>query len=318
MLDISRYIQHFFLEISMSHTTISSSQSDHLQRFIFDNSPIRGEWVHLNQTWENILRRRDYPSALQQLLGEMMAAAALLAATIKLKGRLVLQTKSSGPVSMMVVECTSQYTMRAMAQWDNAAVGESEHLTELTGAGTLALTIETVDNPKPYQGIVALEGKSIAQVIENYFTQSEQLPTRIVLAANAEVTAGLLVQQLPSASQDEGEDEAWSRISHLTDTVTSQELLTLPAEIMLKRLFFQEQCRLLKASPIQFGCNCSRQRVANTIQLLGEKEARKVMIEQGVIEVVCEFCNEHYRFNQQQIETIFQQKTTSFHSSTVH
>lgn len=283
----------------------TSFKSDNLQRFIFDNAPIRGEWVHLTESWQHVLERREYLAAIQTLLGEMMAAAALLAATVKIKGRLVLQIKSTGPVTLMMVECTSDNTLRAFAQWDGE-IADNASLAEITGTGSLAITIEVEGAKQPYQGVVSLDGDSIASVLEVYFQQSEQLETRIWLAASENNVAGLFLQQLPSDNSEKQDDqENWSRISQLAATVTKTELLELGMGTLLHRLFNEEQCRLLATTELQSSCNCSRECVAETISLLGEQDAVKLLEEQGDIEVACEFCNEHYYFDKVEVAQIF-------------
>ena len=299
-----------------------SFQSDSLQRFIFDNAAIRGEWVHLHDTWQAVTSRRSYPVVLQTLLGEMMSAAALLAATVKIDGRLVLQIKSTGPVKVLMVECTSDDTLRAFAQWDEGAtLAEDATLVDLTGEGTLAITIEVDGAAQPYQGVVALDGGSIAELLETYFRQSEQLETRVWLSANTDMAAGLLLQQLPHAERStEDEDEAWIRISHLASTVSQDELVTLGAGTLLHRLFHEEICRLLTTTILSFACSCSRERVANTINLLGQHDAMELVEEQETIEVACEFCNEHYYFDKADVALIFAHSGagTIFDSGTVH
>lgn len=297
-------------------------QSDNLQRFIFDNAQIRGEWVHLHDTWQEVITRREYPRALQTLLGEMMAAASLLAATVKIDGRLVLQVRSEGPVELMMVECTSENTLRAFAQWDEEeTLDDDATLLELTGGGSLVISIEVKGMEKPYQGVVSLEGGSIAALLETYFKQSEQLSTRVWLTANDQVAAGLLLQQLPSANQDDDDEtEAWDRISHLGSTVTESELRELGVGTLLHRLFHEEACRLLTSTDLEFACNCSRERVANTISLLGQQDAMALVEEQEQIEVACEFCNEHYYFDKADVALIFAHTGASaiFDSDTIH
>lgn len=298
----------------------STFQSDNLQRFIFDNAPVRGEWVHLQDSWQQVLSQRDYPKAVQNLLGEMMAAAALLAATVKIDGRLVLQMKSAGPVSLLMVECTSKDTLRAFAQWDGA-VSESTELIDITGEGNLAITIEVEGAKQPYQGVVGIQGSSIAAMLETYFQQSEQLETRIWLSSNSQSSAGLFLQQLPSEEQANTDDEEhWSRINQLASTVTSSELLELGVGTLLHRLFHEEECRLLAATDLTFSCNCSRERVATTIGLLGKQDALDLVEDQGSIEVACEFCNEHYHFDKVDVTHLFSDDavTTEPPSSTLH
>jgi len=308
----------------MNDTTSDKSefQSDNLQRFLFDNAAIRGEWVHLTESWQHVISRREYPAAIQRLLGEMMAAAALLAATVKIKGRLVLQIKSSGPVTLMMVECTSENTLRAFAQWDGD-VADDASLVEVTGDGALAITIDVEGAKQPYQGVVGLQGDSIASVLETYFKQSEQLDTRIWLAADSHAVSGLFLQQLPSSTDNtntkEEDEEHWHRISHLASTVKAGELLGLGVGTLLHRLFNEEECRLLTATELSFSCNCSRERVGETISLLGEKDAKALIEEQGQIEVACEFCNEHYQFDKVDVTRLFADSASSSSSSkTVH
>jgi len=306
----------------MTDTTSESAefQTDNLQRFLFDNAAVRGEWVHLTETWQHVLTRREYPVAIKRLLGEMMAAAALLTATVKIKGRLVLQIKSSGPVTLMMVECTSENTLRAFAQWEGE-VADDASLVEVTGDGALAITIDVEGSKQPYQGVVGLQGDSIASVLETYFQQSEQLETRIWLSADDNAVSGLFLQQLPSGDSDNTEDdeEHWTRISHLASTVKPVELLELGVGTLLHRLFNEEECRLLASTDLSFSCNCSRERVGDTIGLLGEHDAKELVEEQGHIEVACEFCNEHYQFDKVDVAKLFAEiPATSSESKTVH
>jgi molecular chaperone Hsp33 len=304
-------------DTTTNNTESTAFQSDNLQRFIFDNAPVRGEWVHLTESWQQVLIRRDYPPAIQRLLGEMMAAAALLAATVKIKGRLVLQSKSSGPVNLMMVECTSDNTLRAFAQWEGH-IHDDARMSELTGEGTLAITIDVEGSKQPYQGVVSLEANSISGVLETYFNQSEQLDTRIWLAADINSVAGLFLQQLPSADDNKEQDEEhWSRLSQLAGTITPNELLSLGAGTLLHRLFHQEECRLLSLTELSFACSCSRGRVADTITLLGEHDANDLVAEQGHVEVACEFCNEHYHFDKVDVATIFSENPTPNSDSTI-
>ena len=292
-------------------------KTDNLQRFIFDNAPVRGEWVQLQESWQEVLKRRNYPVAIQRLLGEMMAAAALLTATVKIDGRLVLQTKSNGPVSVMMIECTSNNTLRAFAQWEGD-IKDDASLSEAVGEGSLAITIEVEGAKQPYQGVVSLDGDSLSSVLEVYFKQSEQLETHIWLASNENSVAGLFLQQLPGdkASEDE---ENWSRINQLASTVKQNELLELGVGTLLHRLFHEEECRLLTATELSFACSCSRERVADTIQLLGKQDAKDLLDEKGQIEVACEFCNEHYQFDSVDVSQIFSEaESRQFESKTLH
>lgn len=280
-------------------------KSDCLQRFIFDNAPIRGEWVSLQESWQEVLSRRDYPTAIRRVLGEMMGAAALLTETVKISGRLVLQIRSEGPVSLLMVECTSKHTLRAFAQWDGD-IADDMSLQAMTDKGTLAITIEADGAKQPYQGVVSVQGESIAETLETYFEHSEQLATKIWLYANEHNVAGLFLQQLPSeASAKQAAEEDWSRVSQLAATITDEELLTLEVETLLHRLFHEEQVRLFEPTLLQFACTCSRERVAETISMLGQQEAEDILDAEGGIEVACEFCNEHYHFDKVDVAEIF-------------
>jgi molecular chaperone Hsp33 len=291
---------------------VTIEMTDKLHRFIFDNVAIRGEWLQLQQAWQAVLIRRDYPLAIQRALGDMIAAAALLADTVKIKGRIVLQIKGDGPASLLMAECTSDNTVRAYGQW-SGELKEDASLTEITGKASLAITIEVEGAKQPYQGVVAVEADSLARVLETYFEQSEQLQTRIWLANNSQAVAGLFLQQLPAQQRSETELENWSRISHLASTVSDDELLSLDVEVLLNRLFHEEDCRLLAATELEFACSCSRERVADTIRLVGEAEIMSILEEKGEVEVACEFCNEHYRFDKVDVVELFLQadsKTT--------
>ena len=193
-------------------------QADHLQRFIFDNAAIRGEWVQLKKTWQTVKVQREYPPAVAGLLGEMLAAAALLAETVKMSGRLVLQCRSDGPVSLLMVECTSDHTLRGLANWEGE-VADDATMQQMLGDGNLAITIENVEAKQPYQGIVSVQGESIAEMLEMYFAQSEQLKTRIWLSTDDQTAGGLMLQQLPDQDPEQ-HDENWTRINFLADTVT--------------------------------------------------------------------------------------------------
>lgn len=281
----------------------NATQADHLQRFIFDSAAVRGEWVQLKQTWTTVKAQRDYPPAVADLLGQMLAAAALLAETVKMSGRLVLQCRTDGPVSLIMVECTSEHTLRGLANWQGE-IADNASMQELLGKGSLAITIESVDAKHPYQGIVSVQGESIAEMLEMYFAQSEQLQTRIWLATDGNTAGGLLLQQLPEQDPEQ-HDENWQRILYLADTTTKEELLNLDVVSLLYRLFHEEMVRLLSTTVLEFSCTCSRQRVADAIKLLGRQEAEDIITERGFVELACEFCNTHYRFDPVDVAGLF-------------
>jgi len=290
-------------------------QSDSLQRFMFEHAAVRGEIVHLEATWKAVLERRDYPPALRTVLGELMAAAALLSATLKFSGSLIMQIQGGGSVRLLVVECGADLTMRAMAHWEGD-LAEGAALPELVGEGRFVITLDPKKGGQTYQGIVDLEGGSVATVLENYMQRSEQLDTRIWLAAGSHGAAGMLLQKMPDGP--EADKEAWNRAVHLGATVKPRELLDLSAREIIHRLFHEEDIRLFDSTPVHFGCTCSRERVANTLRMLGYDEVHSLLDEIGYIEADCEFCNQHYVFDVVDAEQVFASDGTGPASYTRH
>ncbi len=267
--------------------------SDLLQRFLFENAPIRGEIVQLESSWHTVMERHDYPPILRDIMGELIAAAVLLAATLKLQGSLVLQIQGRGAVRLLVVECTGDLQLRATAKW----TGEITHgtLPELMGEGRFVITLDPKDGQQAYQGIVALEGNTVAEILQNYMSRSEQLETRLWLAADGARAAGMLLQKLPG--QPEHDEDDWQRAAHLADTVRPDELLTLSAHELIHRLFHEEDIRVFKEQPVAFKCSCSRESVAQMLRMLGREEVDGILTEHGTIEIHCEFCNHRYEFD---------------------
>ena len=274
---------------------------DSLQRFIFENVPIRGEIVHLDATWQAVLERRQYPPRVREVLGELMAAAALLTSTLKFDGRLIMQIQGKGPVNLLVVECTSERKMRAIAQWQGEV--PDAPLSELVGDGRLAVTIDPQKGQERYQAIVALEGLTVAAAFENYFARSEQLATRLWLASDPRQAAGMLLQRLPEAEHTD--DDAWVRAVHLGATLTREELLALPVREIVHRLYHEEDIRLFSRMPVSFRCSCSRARVEAVLRMLGRDEIHSILDEQGSVSVDCEFCGGRYEFDRIDAEQLF-------------
>lgn len=290
-----------------SHIKQCSTMStpDQQQRFLFESSPVRGELVSLDKTWLNMIEARDYPPVVERLLGQFAAAAALLASTLKFEGRLILQAQGEGPISLFVMECTSAHTLRGLAKWET--LPETEALAALLGDGRLVITIEPDYGGERYQGIVDLKGESVAAVLEHYLAHSEQLPTRLWLAANGERACGLLLQRLPAADnedQDAAED-AWRRAQILGDTLSETELLGLPTNEIRHRLFHEENLRVFKPETLRFACGCSRERVARALRVVGHAELLTMLESQEAIEIHCEFCNKHYAFDRVDVEQVF-------------
>ena len=267
---------------------------DTLTRFLFEQAPVRGELVSLDATWREVLKHADYPPSLQILLGELMAAAALLSAILKFDGSMILQMRGNGAVKLVVVEATSARTLRATAKWDGEV--PSGTLDALLGEGNFVITLDQTANGKPaYQGIVPLVGTSVAEVLEHYMQSSEQLDTQISLAANDQRAAGMLIQRLPGV--ETADADAWNRAGLLAATLKPEELLNLPAETILHRLFGEEDLRVFEGERVSFSCSCSRERVGDMLKMLGRDEVESVLTERGEIEVRCEFCNRMYRFD---------------------
>ena len=276
------------------------TDQDSFQRFVFEGMGVRGEMVHLDSSWQAILDRHPYPSSVQAQLGQAMAAVVLLSATIKFQGSLILQAKSDGPLHTLVAQATHNRTIRGLAQWrEEPPVGADLHQT--FGNGWLVLTIQN-EGAEPYQGIVGLEGANLASAIQSYFSRSEQLETKLWLAADEERAVGLFVQELPT---QHGDREDWDRITMLADTVTDEELLRVPAEDLIYRLFNQEQIRMFPAESVNFRCGCSRDRIADMLLSLGKSEVDAIIQDVGSIEVGCEFCNRRYRFDSVDAKSLF-------------
>lgn len=275
--------------------------NDSLQRFLFEHAPVRGELVHLDATWRAVLERHDYPAPLREVLGELMAAAALLSATLKFEGSLILQIQGSGPVKLLVVECTSDQTMRATAKWDKDA-DLPGGFRELVGSGRFVITIAPTDLAQTYQGVVDLTGEGVSAVLEHYMATSEQLETRLWLASDAERATGMLLQRVPDRGRDE---EGWNRAVILAETVKRDELLQLDAREVIRRLFHEEDVRLFEPRIVSFRCSCSRDRVVNMLRMLGREEVQSILEERGSVEVGCDFCNRQYTFDPVDAEQIF-------------
>lgn len=243
-----------------------------------------------------------------------MAAAALLSATLKFNGSLILQIQGNGPISLLVVECTHEMTMRATAKWDESL--PSSNIAELVGNGLCVITLVPQDGSQSYQGIVPLEGHSVAEIISAYMVRSEQLETSLWLAVSETHAAGMLLQKLPD--QPEQDADAWDRTTHLASTVKPQELLTLDTRTLLTRLFNEEDIRLFDPQDVSFHCSCTKTGVAGVLRMLGKDEIADLLGERGMIEVHCEFCNQRYEFDQIDAEQIFVDEISAPGTETRH
>ncbi|WP_372864213.1 Hsp33 family molecular chaperone HslO [Spongiibacter sp.] len=273
--------------------------SDHIHRFIFDNSDVRGAHLRLSDSYRDILSNHHYPPAVARLLGEFLVAAALLSVTIKFRGSLILQVRGSGEVPLIMAEANSNGDIRGIARDAGEALSEDFHT--LLGDAQLAITIDP-ERGNRYQGIVRLDGDSLASCIEAYFRQSEQLATRLWLDADGEHAAGILLQELPEQHSD---DATWQHLTALADTVQPEELLTLDADRLLYRLYHQEPLRIFEPKALRFQCQCSPQRVAAALVSLGQQELEAIIAEQGQVDSHCEFCHRQFHFSATEIAALF-------------
>ena len=291
--------------------------------FICDGAPVRGEIVSIGSAWQAIQERRNDPPAVRKILGDFVGAATLLSASLKFDGTLIIQAQSKGPIQLLVVECKSDLSMRATVKLsvepseidDQATLGE---LLDASNSGRLAITLDPADREPgqaPYQGIVALQEyfgdelrpvTSASEAIALYTQNSEQLDTRIWLSSNDKNVGGLLLQRLPDSGGHAHLDpqiaaEGWSRIQTLGETITNEELLSLPPQTILRRLFLEESIeygvRSFPVRPIRFSCTCSRNKVADVLRMLGEEEVQGILEEHGTVETICDFCAKPYRFD---------------------
>lgn len=281
---------------------------DSLHRFIIENTDVRGKIVHLDASWQAVLARHGYPEPIRDLLGEAMAASVLLGATIKFNGSLTLQIQGDGPVSLLVVQVSTEGTLRGLAEWSGEI--KPAPLKDLFQNGRLAITIDQGEELDNYQGIVDLGDGDLATALEGYFTTSEQLDTRIWLVADEQQAAGFMLQQMPASESSiddyQAEDEdAWQRIVYLGSTITRKELLELDTEELIHRLFHEEDVRLFAAEQFSFSCTCSRERIEETLRGLGYGEVHDILKETEIVEVNCHFCNQRYEFDAVDVEQIF-------------
>ncbi|HSI29641.1 MAG: Hsp33 family molecular chaperone HslO [Methylophilus sp.] len=273
---------------------------DQLHPFIFEQSAVRGNCVHLDQSLFTALEHQPLPPAVKKVIGEFTAASVLLTSTLKMEGKLILQLQSKGALQLLVVECTSELDIRATAKIHEQLQGDS--LSDWLEQGQLVITLMPEEG-EPYQGIVPLEGDSIASILENYMLRSQQIDTRLWLAAEGDRAAGLLVQKLPQ--QQESDLDCWNRIQHLAGTITDRELLDLDTETLLQRLFDGEELRLFDGRPVRAFCSCSQANVTNMLEMLGLAEVRSILEEQGSVQIQCDFCNKQYVVDEQEALALF-------------
>ncbi|MGL5359274.1 MAG: Hsp33 family molecular chaperone HslO [Shewanella sp.] len=273
---------------------------DILQRYLFDNADVRGELVQLQDSYQQVIGAQPYPKVLQVLLGELMAATSLLTATLKFNGDISVQLQGNGPVSLAVINGNNLQQLRGVARWDGELADDAT-LGDLFGQGYMVITL-TPDEGERYQGVVALDKPTLAACVEEYFNQSEQLPTSLWLFANGQQAAGMFLQILPSQDDHNADFE---HLTQLTSTIKPEELFELDAQEVLHRLYHQEEVRLFDPVEVSFKCTCSRERSAAAIRTLDQAEIEAIIAEEGQIQLGCEYCNANYVFDGIDIGAIF-------------
>lgn len=280
------------------------TKHDKLYRYLFEEQAVRGELVNVSRTLEAILEKHTYPPVVQALLGELLVATSLLTATLKFEGDITVQLQSEGPVRLVVINGNNRQEMRGLARIDGD-IADNASLQEMMPNGYLVITIAPLDGER-YQGIVELTGNSLVDCIENYFRQSEQLPTRLFIRTGFNdkqqiAAAGMLLQVLPAENKGE---EQFEHLSKLTETIKSEELFNLETKEVLYRLYHQEDVTLFEAQRVTFQCTCSRQRCINALILLGNDELDDILKEDGTVDMQCDFCGNHYLFDLVDIKAI--------------
>ncbi|KQN64007.1 Hsp33 family molecular chaperone HslO [Erwinia sp. Leaf53] len=279
------------------------SQQDQMHRYLFENHAVRGELVNVSQTWREITAGHDYPQPVQQILGELLVATSLLTATLKFDGDITVQLQGDGPLNLAVINGNNQQEMRGVARVQGE-IADGSSLKQLVGNGYLIITISPKEGER-YQGVVGLEGDTLAACLEDYFMRSEQLPTRLFIhtgeAEGQPGAGGVLLQVLPA--QDSQMDD-FSHLATLTETLKTEELLTLPANEVLWRLYHQEEVTVYDPQPVCFKCTCSRERCADVLSTLPQHEVDEILAEDGNIDMHCDYCGSHYVFDAVDIAAI--------------
>lgn len=279
---------------------------DQLHRYLFDGTAVRGELVQLDASFQAILQSQNYPKVVANLLGELMAASSLLTATLKFEGEISVQLQGDGPLQFACINGNNRQQLRGVARW-NGELADDASLSELLGKGNLIITISP-EKGERYQGVVAVEGESLAQSLENYFEQSEQLSTKLWLFVGEQdgraCAAGMLLQELPSADNSEDNDD-FNLLAQLTNTVTAQELFSLEAQDLLYRLYHEQEVRLFEPQGVSFFCGCSKERSANALKSVERAELEAIIQEQGQIVLHCDYCGTDYSFNNDDLASLF-------------
>ncbi|MDF6013657.1 Hsp33 family molecular chaperone HslO [Vibrio harveyi] len=286
-----------------------------LNRYLFEDLSVRGELVQLDEAYQRIISSKEYPAALQKLLGELLVSTTLLTATLKFEGSITIQLQGDGPVSLAVINGDHDQKIRGVARWEGD-IAEDASLHDMMGKGYLVITIEPKKGER-YQGVVGLEGETLADVIEGYFANSEQLKTRLWIRTGEHEgkkhAAGMMIQVMPDGT---GTPEDFEHLEQLTATVKNEELFTLPANELLYRLYNQDSVRLYEPQPVEFHCGCSRERSGAAIITVDKAEIYDILAEEGSISLHCDYCGTSYTFNEPEITELYTQATSD--NKTVH
>ncbi len=283
--------------------------SNYIRRFLLENLDIRGAVVHLDSVWQAMIAGRNYPQSVTRLLGEMSAVTLLLSENLKQTGRLTIQLNGSGPVSMLVLDCTDTLHIRGMAKCAQNITEQS--VPDLLGHGQLLLTLDMPSMRECYQSIVPLDGNNIAGIFEYYFRQSEQLPSRLFLMTTDTAILGLLLQKLPAA--DQLDPDGWTRTETLASTIHDQALFGLTVETMLTRLFYEETIRIFDAQTVQYGCRDDLAKIYAMLRSLGREEVDSILKEFGEIVVSDDICNREYRLDALAVDAVFREAGPTVH-----
>ncbi len=293
-------------------------KNDQTIRFLIDNTPVRGQLISLDASWQKCIQQSKAGEFAKTLLGNALSAITLLASTLKIDGNITLQIRGQGAIHLLVAQATNKRAIRGVVRQSRELKNTNIPLKEIFESDQMVVTIDT-GKGKPHQGIVPLIGSSLSEAFEAYFENSEQLPTRLWLACNENRASGLLLQKLPGDMTGEHEDkDSWNRLTHLASTITDKELLELDDNEILHRLFHEESIRLFEAEPVRFECNCSREKTSDMIKSMGQKEAEEILLEQGKINIHCEFCDTNYEFDSVDVKQLFESELSLPPTQTRH
>ncbi|MCG3747233.1 Hsp33 family molecular chaperone HslO [Vibrio cincinnatiensis] len=289
--------------------TTQTMANNQLHRYLFEDLSVRGELVQLDDVFQQIITSQAYPKPIQTLLGELLVATTLLTATLKFEGSITLQLQGDGPVSLVVINGDNQQKVRGVARWQGE-IAEEANFHQLMGKGHLVITIEPKKGER-YQGVVGLEGDSLAQVLEGYFLRSEQLNTRLWIRTGEHAgkphAAGMLLQVMPDGT---GTENDFEHLEQLTNTVKDEELFSLAANELLYRLYNQEKVQLFTPQAVEFKCGCSRDRSASAIIAIDKEQINTILAEEGVVALHCDYCGTTYSFDSAQVAELFENQSS--------